>query len=529
MGIITLPSFSFLLSYPEFLLAAVSFLAISSLRAARRRHRHAVPVPVSWPVVGMLPFVVSNLGHLLDAATGALRELGCTFMFRGPWLAGGADFLVTCDPAILHHCLVANHSNYDKGHDFAEMFDVVGEGLLVADAASWAPQRRLAAAVFSSAAFRSFVLSTVVRQTRRLLVPFLEHVANGRLVEMEEVLMRYSFDVSYAVAFAADVDSLSVANAAAAFPAFGEATRVTGEAVMFRHIVPARVWKVMRWLNVGVERRLADAKAVLDESVYREIANRKKKSAAVAGEGHDLLSMYMAYPRDADMTDEERDRSLRDAAVGFMFAAKDLIAAAMTWLLYMLATHPRVEAKILAELTSLHHHHHAGGDGEHREHVVFDGEAVRSATYLHAVVLETLRLYPPAPFEEKEATGDDELPGGTTVRKGTRVVFCLYAMGRVEGIWGEDCWEFRPERWLTGTGKIRQEPTYKFATFNAGPRSCLGRDLGITNIKIATAAIVYNFRVELAGGGHVVEPKDSVVLHTKNGLMVRVKRREEAA
>ncbi|KAF0920112.1 hypothetical protein E2562_033358 [Oryza meyeriana var. granulata] len=515
---------SFLLSYPEFLLAAACFLTFSALRRERDARRLAVPVPVSWPVVGMLPFVVRHLGHLLDVAVGVLRELGCTFMFRGPWLVG-ADFLVTCDPAVLHHCLVANLGNYDKGRDFAEMFDVVGDGLLVADAASWAPQRHLAASVFSSAAFRSFVVSTVARQARRLLVPYLDHVAAGdgaggrRVVELEDVFMRFSLDVSYAVAFAADLDSLSVANAAAPFPPFGEATRVAGEAVLFRHIAPAGWWKLMRWLNVGVERRLAEAKAVLDEFVYREIANRKSRPP-LAVPGDDLLSMYMASPSDPAMTDQQKDQSLRDAAVGFMFAAKDLIAAALTWLFYMLCTHPHVEAKILDELKSLHPTTNAAAP------VVFDGEALRSANYLHAAVLETLRLFPPAPFEEKEAVGDDVLPGGTAVSKGTRVVFCLYAMGRIEGIWGGDCREFRPERWLSaGSGKVRHEPSYKFAAFNAGPRSCLGKDLGLSNIKIAAAAVVYNFRVELVDG-HVVEPKDSVVLHTKNGLMVRVKRRE---
>ena len=111
--------------------------------------------------------------------------------------------------------------------------------------------------------------------------------------------------------------------------------------------------------------------------------------------------------------------------------------------------------------------------------------------------------------------------------KGTRILFCIYAMGRIEGIWGKDCGEYRPERWLSGSGRVRHEPSYKFAAFNSGPRSCLGRDLGLTNLKIAAAAIIYNFRVELVDG-HVVEPTDSVVLHTKNGLMVRVQRRGTA-
>jgi hypothetical protein len=38
---------------------------------------------------------------------------------------------------------------------------------------------------------------------------------------------------------------------------------------------------------------------------------------------------------------------------------------------------------------------------------------------------------------------------------------------------------------------------------------------------------LYNFQVELVDG-HAVEPQNSVVLHTKNGMRVRIKRREAA-
>ncbi|KAF6994126.1 hypothetical protein CFC21_010910 [Triticum aestivum] len=513
---------TFLLSYPEILLAALCFLSLAALRLALRCRGSSVPL--RWPVVGMLPFVLSNLGHLLDAATAALRDSGCMFVFRGPWLVGG-DFLVTCDPAAVHHCLAANFDCYDKGHDFAEMFDVAGNGLLNADAVSWARQRQVVATVFAAPVFRSFVISTVARQTARLLLPFMDHAAAaGRAVELEDVFMRFSLDVSYAVVFAADLDSLTVSAADAPYPPFGQATRIAGEAVMFRHVVPARWWKLLRWLNVGIERRFAEAKAVLDEFVYLEIANRKAKPLPQGeGQGGDLLSMYMAWPRDPAMTDRQRDEFLRDAAVGYMIAAKDLVASALTWLFYMLCTHPHVEDKVLAELESLRANAACCGG----KPVVFDCDTLRSATYLHAAVLETLRLHPPAPFEEKEARADDVLPDGTRVTKGTRILFCIYAMGRVEGIWGDDCREYRPERWLSGSGRVRHQPSYKFAAFNCGPRSCLGKDLGLINLKIAAAAIIYNFRVELVDG-HVVEPSDSVVLHTKNGLMVKLKRREVA-
>ncbi|KAF8724921.1 hypothetical protein HU200_020636 [Digitaria exilis] len=526
---------SFLLpSYPELLLAALSFLSLAALRLAVRSRRRRF-APVSWPVVGMLPFVLANLGRLLDATTDALRECRCTFVFRGPWLSR-ADFLLTCDPAAVQHCLATNHGGYDKGRDFAEMFDVVGDGLLVADAVSWARQRHVAAAVFGNPTFRSFVLSTMARQTARLLVPFLDHVAaavdadSPEGVEMEDVFMRYSLDVAYASAFNVDLDALSVAAASAPVPAIGLATRVASEATLLRHIVPAWWWRLMRWLNVGAERRLAEAKAVLDEFVYLEIAQRKSlTTGSQGGGGCDLLSLYMAWPREPGVTDRQRDQFLRDSAVGYMFAAKDLIVAALTWLFYILCTHPDVETKILDEVKSLRPSATvaATGGGGGGEHAVFDSDALQPASYLHAAVLETLRLFPPAPFEEKEAVCDDVLPDGRKVAKGTRVIFCIYAMGRMEEIWGGDCHEFRPERWLPDVGRVRHEPSHKFAVFNCGPRSCLGKNLGLSNIKIAAAAILYNFQVELVDGA-VVKPQNSVVLHTKNGMRVRIKRRKTA-
>lgn len=154
------------------------------------------------------------------------------------------------------------------------------------------------------------------------------------------------------------------------------------------------------------------------------------------------------------MTERQRDQFLRDAAVGYMFAAKDLIVAALTWFCYMLCTHPHVEATILDELRSLRPTATVGG----HQQAVFDADALRPATYLHAAVLETLRLYPPAPFEEKEALADDMLPNGVKVAKGTPIVFCIYAMGRIEGIWEMIAASFGPNGGCPAAARFGTSP-----------------------------------------------------------------------
>lgn len=121
---------------------------------------------------------------------------------------------------------------------------------------------------------------------------------------------------------------------------------------------------------------------------------------------------------------------------------------------------------------------------------------------------------------------DDVFPDGTVLKKGTKVIYAIYAMGRMEAIWGSDCREFKPERWLRD-GRFMSESAYKFTVFNGGPRLCLGKDFAYFQMKFAAAAIVYRYRVEVVRG-HPVAPKLALTMYMKNGLKVSLIRRDRS-
>ncbi|KAI7749601.1 hypothetical protein M8C21_001480 [Ambrosia artemisiifolia] len=91
----------------------------------------------------------------------------------------------------------------------------------------------------------------------------------------------------------------------------------------------------------------------------------------------------------------------------------------------------------------------------------------------------------------------------------------------METIWGQDSCEFKPERWITEKNMIRHEPSYKFMSFNAGPRTCIGRQVAFTQMKAIGATILYNYNFEMVKD-HVVAPNVSIILYMKHGLKVRV-------
>ena len=97
-------------------------------------------------------------------------------------------------------------------------------------------------------------------------------------------------------------------------------------------------------------------------------------------------------------------------------------------------------------------------------------------------------------------------------------------MGRMESIWGEDCLEFKPERWISKQGGIVHVPSFKFIAFNAGARTCLGKDISFTQMKMITTAIIWNYHIHVVEG-HPISPSISVVLHMKHGLKVRLSKR----
>ncbi|XP_052118876.1 alkane hydroxylase MAH1-like [Arachis duranensis] len=150
------------------------------------------------------------------------------------------------------------------------------------------------------------------------------------------------------------------------------------------------------------------------------------------------------------------DKFLRDAAFNLFVAGRDTITSGLTWFFWLVATHPLVEAKILEEIEKVF------GAAVREKCKILGMEDVKKLVYLHGALCEGLRLFPPVPIERKQSLKRDTLPSGHYVNPNSIILLFTYAMGRFEEIWGKDCLEFKPERWISEKGETIHVPSYKF-------------------------------------------------------------------
>ncbi|KAL6590963.1 hypothetical protein ACP70R_050145 [Stipagrostis hirtigluma subsp. patula] len=428
-------------------------------------------------------------------------------------------FFVTCDPANVRHIFTTNHANYPKGEEFAEIFDIVSGSIFTADGEPCRQQRAMFQSVLSNPSVLALMASSCRDKVVNGLLPFMARAAStATTFDLQDLVTRLVFDVTATPIFGVDPGCLTTDTGMPSMHVAAAMDTVM-EVGSFRHIVPASCWKAMRRLNIGPERKLAKAHKQLLGFVREMMEKKKSRDADL-----DEVTAVDIISSDPQYSDEFL---LSKTLINYMIAGRDTVGTTLPWVFYNLAKNPRVVAAIRKELAPMASRMATATISNGTNSMLFfEPEETKDLVYLQAALFESLRLYPPGPFERKVVLADDVLPSGHRLDSGETILISIYAMGRMEAVWGKDCHEYRPERWLSEDGaKLRYVPSHKFMAFNSGPRMCLGKDIAITQMKTIVAAVVWNFDMEVLDG-QSMEPKLSCILQMKNGLTVMVHKRE---
>ncbi|XP_047957193.1 6,7,8-trihydroxycoumarin synthase-like [Salvia hispanica] len=274
------------------------------------------------------------------------------------------------------------------------------------------------------------------------------------------------------------------------FPAFGWVDRLTA-------------------MLTRLERTCRDMDTFYQELIDEHLGRRREETAE---EGGDILDLLIDLKLEQKMNSvdfgwDHIKAMLLDIFVG----GAETSSAAIVWTMTALMKSPNTMKKLQNEIRSL-----IGKKGK------VDEDELPKLPYLKAVLNESMRLHPPGPLLIPRETIERCNLDGFQIQPKTTVFVNAFTIARDPNSW-ENPDEFVPERFLNSgiDGKVRD---LEFLPFGSGRRMCPGMGMGLLNVELAVANLVYSFDWELPPGIREedvdTEPLPGLAMKKKNMLRV---------
>lgn len=451
-------------------------------RAAGRGPRKAPPGPPRTRTVKLLRQLMGDRLALMQEAA---DEYGDEVR-----LAVGPKTLYFFNhPDYAKYVLTDNSENYHKGIGLHQAKRALGDGLLTSEGDQWRKQRKVIQPVFQ--AKRIARQADVVADEAATMVARLRTKVGTGPVNITGEMTSLTLGVLGRTLLDEDLSGHG---------GIGHAFEAVQDQAMFEML---SLGAVPTWLPLPRQLRFRKARAHLEE-VVRELAEARERRPTADGE--DVLSRLIESVR------EEHDprvgqQRMRDELITLLLAGHETTASTLSWAFHLVGRDPEVRERL------------------HEEAVRVLGdrlpayEDLNQLAYTSMVVEESIRLYPPVWMLSRIAQGPDEI-GGYRIPSGADVVICPYTMHRHPEFWDAPE-KFDPERFRPDRPTDR--PRYAYIPFGAGPRFCVGNNLGMMEAAFVLAMVMRELRLDPVPDRPVV-PEAMLSLRVRGGLHMSVHR-----
>ncbi|KAJ0969287.1 hypothetical protein J5N97_022164 [Dioscorea zingiberensis] len=189
-----------------------------------------------------------------------------------------------------------------------------------------------------------------------------------------------------------------------------------------------------------------------------------------------LLSLQKDPNTDMTLTDDHIKALLMDMFLG----GTDTTNISLEWGMAELIRNPQVMKKLQNEVRGI-----AAGKSMLKQ------DDLSEMYYLKAVIKETLRLHPPAPFLFPRETIESCEIEGYHIPAKTKVLINFWSMGRDPKVW-DNAEEFQPERFVDSPIDFNGLD-YEYIPFGTGRRVCPGILFAVSTLHLALANLVNRF------------------------------------
>ncbi|KAI3822680.1 hypothetical protein L1987_10275 [Smallanthus sonchifolius] len=233
----------------------------------------------------------------------------------------------------------------------------------------------------------------------------------------------------------------------------------------------------------GKRGRLTSIHNKLDNLINNLVAEHTVSKSSKANET--LLDVLLRL-KDSDEFPLTAD-NVKAIILDMFGAGTDTSSATVEWAISELIRCPRAMKKLQAELRQ-------ALKGKER----IKEEDIQDLPYLNLVVRETLRLHPPLPLVMPRECRQPMNLAGYDIANKTKLIVNVFAINRDPEYW-KDAESFIPERFENSNTTI-MGANYEYLPFGAGRRMCPGSVLGLANVQLPVAHILYYFDWKLPNG-----------------------------
>ena len=381
--------------------------------------------------------------------------------------------------------VLKDHRNFIKNRIiWRHVTAVFGQGILTAEGETWQRNRRLAAPAFAGRQLLGYG-PDMVALTRRMLDGWRAGDVRDMHLEMMSLTLRIAAKTLMDSEVERDIADMDVA-----------VNDLTEEmASRFKRPIVIPDWVPLPG-HLRYRRAIATGERVINRMIEERLVN------GFAGR-HDFLSRLMAARDEHGIG--MSNHQLRDETLTLLLAGHETTALALSWSFFLLGQHPEIARRLAAEVSET-----LGS----REATVDD---LTNLKFAESVILESMRLYPPAWAIGRESVGTFEVKG-YVFPPGTTVFIVPWVLHRDPRNFDAPD-EFHPERWMNGLA--RRLPRYAYMPFGGGPRICIGQRFAMIEAVLILASIAQRFRVEWQPNRRVV-PFPSITLRPKGGVWVEL-------
>ena len=227
----------------------------------------------------------------------------------------------------------------------------------------------------------------------------------------------------------------------------------------------------------------------------------------------DLLNFMLAGV-DKVTGESLTDENIRYQINTFLIAGHETTSGLLSFTVYYLLNNPDVLKKAYAEVDDVLGNNIAASPTMAQ---------IGQLTYVRAVLLEALRLWPTAPAFSLAPYKDEVIGGKYPIKKGTFTTVLIPSLHRDKAFWGETPEVFNPDNFLSEAEAAR--PDYAYKPFGNGKRACIGRQFALQEAILVLGMILQRFNL-FDQKNYQLNIKETLSLKP-DGFTIKVKLRED--